>query len=806
MSGVDRTEFLRQPFLLPPDVLLFPVEELAAHVREHLECGEDDYAVTRPGMRSFSRIVDRETAALLEEFRQPSPLAEAILRYSRRNGLDPHDLLERAFPVLEAFSAALFLVPANSPLAEGVTASFAPGQLVSGYEVRRLVQVLEDTELYQAQAPGGRVVALKITRPAPPVALLLAVQREAAILEHLDGICSPHLIEVGSFRERAFIASSWLSGIPISRRAQELRTAASPPWRQQLHRLCCRLIGAYCALHERGVVHADIHPHNILVNGDDEVFVLDYGISRFLHRPELDHSQRAGLAWFVEPEVVAPVLQGKAPPPASSAGEQYAIAALIYFLICGEHYLTASPERELLYRQVLEVAPPPFTRRGFESWTEIEAVLSRALSKTPRDRYGSLAEFHDAFSRAQPPGAEQDPARVRDRGRRREWVEDIVSHAVTSSFRYVDLFPQRPAASIYFGASGLAWFLYRAAQVREDPQLLAAADLWSRQVLDRLDNPGSFDAPQMRLTREQEGGTSLYHGRCGAHYISALVSQSRGDLSSTKQQVYRFIETSQAVNNVAELTFGRAGVLVAGSLLLEVLSWSKRLDVDPLVTYLQEEGSRLGASIQGLPLIGEQSQLAHLGIAHGWAGVLYAQLMVHKALDFPPPATIHDRLQQLAGKAEPHGRGISWIGTLQHPGQTAETPSHAPGWCSGSGGYLFLWLLAAEVLREERYLEVAEKAAWHTWEHPDRHPNLCCGLAGRAFALLRYYRYTGDREWLFRARQLADFAFAAFDREFVVDPRTFSLYRGALGPALLSIELECPERSTMPVFESEGWP
>jgi hypothetical protein len=59
---------------------------------------------------------------------------------------------------------------------------------------------------------------------------------------------------------------------------------------------------------------------------------------------------------------------------------------------------------------------------------------------------------------------------------------------------------------------------------------------------------------------------------------------------------------------------------------------------------------------------------------------------------------------------------------------------------------------------------------------------------------------------LIRAQQLASLAFGVFDDRFDWDGRTLSLYRGALGPALLAIELEHPERAVMPLFESEGWP
>ena len=806
MAGIDRQEYLRRPFLLPADVLLFAVTELADHVRERLDCADDDFAITRPGMRSFSRIVDRETATLLEEFRQPSPLAEAILRYCIQNALDPHEVLETAFPVLVSLSEAAFLVPADSPLAEGISASYGPGQLVAGYEVRRLIQVLEDTELYQAQAPDSAVVALKITRPEPSLVTVLALSREAAILEHLNGICSPRLVEFGSFRDRLFIASSWLPGVSINIRAQELRAAVTSTWRQELHRLCCRLIDAYSELHRRGVVHSDIHPRNVLVDADDSVSVLDYGLSRLVGRADLDQAYRTGLAWYMEPEMAESVLRKQKPPPASFAGEQYAVAALVYFLICGEHYLTAAAEKDALYREILDGSPPPFTRHGFESWLEVEAVLSRALAKTPQQRYESMATFGDAFRQAQPPKSRGKLVAFQREQLRRAWVKDILNNTAFDPLPYDELFPQPPTASIYFGAAGLVWFLYRAAQVREDAHLLAAADLWSRRIMSRIENPGSFDAPGRGITQEEIGPASLYLRQCGMHYVNALVSHSRGELSSTARQVQAFIESSKAEDAVAELVYGRSGVLVGGSMMLDILHWTPQLDAKPLLDYLQEEVSSLWTYLHRSPAIGENHASPHLGIAHGWAGMLYAQLLAHNALRLRPPAAIHDRLEQLANYAEPTGRGISWLGTVLHPDQTSETLAHAPGWCSGSAGYVFLWTLADEIFQEERYRVLAEKAAWHAWEHPDRFPNLCCGLTGRAFALLRYYRHTGERAWLVKAQQLAELAFSPFDTSFEWNALTLSLFRGAIGPALLAIELECPERALMPVFDSEGWP
>ena len=108
-------------------------------------------------------------------------------------------------------------------------------------------------------------------------------------------------------------------------------------------------------------------------------------------------------------------------------------------------------------------------------------------------------------------------------------------------------------------------------------------------------------------------------------------------------------------------------------------------------------------------------------------------------------------------------------------------------------------------MREPRYGEVAERAAWHCWEHRDRAGHLCCGLSGRVFALLRMYQYSGDPVWLERARHLSVLSEPWLLEELESGDRRLSLYWGALGPLLAHVELEAPELATMPMFGSEGW-
>ena len=119
-------------------------------------------------------------------------------------------------------------------------------------------------------------------------------------------------------------------------------------------------------------------------------------------------------------------------------------------------------------------------------------------------------------------------------------------------------------------------------------------------------------------------------------------------------------------------------------------------------------------------------------------------------------------------------------------------------WCNGAAGHLQLWLLAYEVLRDPIYLSLARGAAWTVYEAQTNAADLCCGSAGRAYALLRLFRQSGDRIWLHRAHELADHATHAIRTRQL---RKNSLYRGELGVCLLAVDLCDPDRARMPLFE-----
>src|SRR4051812_26085971 len=91
---------LTGPLVLPDDVLLIPVGDLATTTRARLTCEDGDFAITRPRSRTPSRVIDPAFAALLTEFRTARTIADAVAGFSKARDADPRAVLKNAFPIL----------------------------------------------------------------------------------------------------------------------------------------------------------------------------------------------------------------------------------------------------------------------------------------------------------------------------------------------------------------------------------------------------------------------------------------------------------------------------------------------------------------------------------------------------------------------------------------------------------------------------------------------------------------------------------------------------------------------------------
>lgn len=767
---------ITEPFVLKEDVLLIPVADLSDDVRGRLSFDEGDFTLSRRHGRALVQVIDGETAALLSLFREPHTIADAVLEKSRSLRKDPAAWLDELLPHLGKFLNHRVLVPAGSGEEQELRPRFDSGAKIRGWEVVRCVHFIEDTEIYQLRR-GGDVAALKAARNATPP-LRAIFENEIDILAHLDGCgVTPRLLDSGHDDERPFVIMEWVAGVESAVAAAQRRHD-----RAALMELCASVASAYATLHGRGVLHSDVHPRNVLA-GDDGVTIVDFGYSCRAGQPS--RVGRGGVDHFFEPESVA-----NAHLPPSEAGEQYSVAALLYLLITGHHYTDFRLDREEMRRQAEHDPPRPFAARGLAPWPEVEAILFRALEKDPPRRHRSMAEM----------AAELGAAHV---SAVRESLATPVSaeavaflEATLQSFARVGEmsaapYPVPPRASVNYGCAGAAAGLLRIAEARGDPGLLSLAEVWQSRAAALIGTDGAFYNDALELSREVLGEVTPYHTEAGIHAAGAMIAAAKGDAWAQARATRAFLGASRRPCDQLDLTLGRSGSLLAAAMLLAVSGDDR--EAAALREFGTETMKAIWDRLDALPPIGASAGGTYLGMAHGWAGYLYAALRWCAASGEALPGGLAVRLEEYAEQRTPNGRGAFWrvaVGSaMDH---------RLPGWCNGSAGPVFLFTLAHRMLGHARWLALAEQSAWSTWEEACNPATLCCGSAGRAYALLNLYRHTGATEWLARARQLANHAAA---HGVATSQARNSLWKGELGVAVLIADLASPENARMPFFE-----
>ena len=784
--------------VLPEEVLVFPVADLPPPVRAAIGCDPDDFAVTRERSRRTTRVVDRAAADLIEEFRRPSSAADAIFRFIQRAGLETEQVVEGCVPMLNEFIADGFLIPAGMERAAIEDHQLRVGEQVGHWEVLEPLQIVEDTEVYRVKSPNGVEAALKrVSADAEPW-VRAALRNELRVLERLQGETTPSPLEDGTAQDEPYLVISWCEGTPVTSVASRLRRPWSIEARREVAQICVAVIDAYVELHRQGVVHGDVHPRNLLYAAEEErVRVVDFGLGQI--PSESEHTfPGGGVSAFFTPEYAAATLADEpAPaPPATPASEQYSLAALLYDLLTGEHYLHQVLEGKRWLEAVCAQPPRAFRRLALPSSPAIESVLARGLAKDPGDRYSSMTEFRDAFSAA----IDADLAEEEQGPATRSWTPPGLFPALAARLDLdgeLDRALSRPTATVNYGGAGIAYLFYRASCLLDRPGLLALADVWierAKLALKADPSEACFD-PRVGLEPGTVGRAALYHSAVGVHCVDGLIACVSDDRERADTAVSAFVAAAETTDARNDLTTGRAGHLIGCASLMEAIR---------AAGFAENRLLGLGRARQA-ELVSDWRSCAQavtgagdpfLGVAHGWAGVAFAMLRFQPVSLEPPPAAALEMLAELESLALMDGDRAWW---QRGPGDEVIWP----GWCHGSPGHAMLWAQAYRVLADERYLELGRMAAEHAWSEPAPMGHLCCGTAGQAYAFLCLHRLTGEGMQVDRARSMLDRATTFIGSQGMTQN---SLYKGDVGVALLEAELEEPLMSAMPMFESEGWP
>lgn len=280
------------------------------------------------------------------------------------------------------------------------------GALIDSYRIESPVARSGMASIFRAtDVRNNRVVALKIPHPdmeADPI-LFDRFQREAAIGEKLN---HPMVMRVygGEKRSRIYMVMEWCEG----RLLREI-LSQGPISHDRAIRIAIRVLDALEYIHEQGIVHRNLKPENIMVDANDNVKLIDFGIAGDSGARRLTYANftaTLGTADYISPEQV----KGKR---GDGRSDIYSMGVILYEMLTGRLPFSGSSPMQIMNDRLLNYPLPPSNADPSIS-PQLQEVLYRALERDPQNRYAHAREFaHDL--------QHLDQVGVEDRVEIREW-------------------------------------------------------------------------------------------------------------------------------------------------------------------------------------------------------------------------------------------------------------------------------------------------------------------------------------------------------------------------------------------------
>src|ERR687896_1731872 len=236
------------------------------------------------------------------------------------------------------------------------------------------VYLAEDGEL-------GRQVAIKILndRHAADDQFVERFRREA---KNAAGLSHPNIVQIydrGEAEGTYYIAMEYLG----DRTLKEAVADRQPlPIREAID-YARQILAALRFAHRNGIVHRDIKPHNVIVDGDGRVKVMDFGIARAGASQMTEAGSIIGTAQYLSPEQARGA-------PVDQSSDLYSTGVVLFELLTGDVPFTGDTPVEIAMKHLSEIPDAPSHRRR-DVPPDLDLIVLRALAKDPAERYQSAA-------------------------------------------------------------------------------------------------------------------------------------------------------------------------------------------------------------------------------------------------------------------------------------------------------------------------------------------------------------------------------------------------------------------------------
>ncbi len=284
----------------------------------------------------------------------------------------------------------LSLFPSASPYSfdiEAVEDIFQTGKIVDNFRIGHEVHCGGMATLKEAFVENEEnPILLKIPRVGKdqPVENLICFETELTILRALNSPFVPRFIKGGNLAKTPYIAMSRMPGVALEKILIEKKQLSI----EQTITIAINLLKAIQNLHAQEVIHLDLKPDNILVDENEDVYLIDFGLAHHSKFPDfLAEEMRKGIgsAPYISPEQIVGVRE-------DSRSDIFAFGVIVYEMLTGQlPFNNPQTLNGLKKRFWAQAKPLRSVRSDVPPW--LQEIVLRCLEPFAKDRYQSATHI-----------------------------------------------------------------------------------------------------------------------------------------------------------------------------------------------------------------------------------------------------------------------------------------------------------------------------------------------------------------------------------------------------------------------------
>ena len=297
-----------------------------------------------------------------------------------------------------------------------------PDEQLDHYRIDKLIARSGMASIFQAtDLRNGRQVAIKIPHPEMESDPLLfdRFRREGEIGRTMD---HPGVMKVftDDDRSQVYMVMEWVNGRLLRQILNEQKKLEP----ERAVKITKRILDALQYIHDHDIVHRDLKPENVMVDDQDNIKLIDFGIASNLRGRRLTFSklsQTMGTPDYISPEQV----KGRR---GDARSDLYAVGVMLYEMLTGRVPFTGSNPFVVMNDRLLNNPVPPREIDPSIS-PQLQEIIYRALERDWKNRYGRASEFAWDLEHQDQVGVAERPE-LRDwKTRRSPWPRKIAFYA-----------------------------------------------------------------------------------------------------------------------------------------------------------------------------------------------------------------------------------------------------------------------------------------------------------------------------------------------------------------------------------------